>query len=320
MSSQKLASNVNVPIFRSYPPDVSVIVPVRNGAETLARCLQALSRQVTRYSYELIVVDNDSDDQSRQIASRFDVKLLSETERLSSYAARNRGIKAAHGRHLLFIDADCRPTPTWLETLTHALDNNLCDLCSAAVVFEFANPFSPFELYDSISNMQIERDINHRGLSKTANLGVKRELIDHLGFFDESLQSGGDVIWTNNATRAGYILSFCPGCPVFHPARNFREVVKKQYRVGRGQVAIWNNSQSPTQTAIGSVFKKLIAASPPMVTSRMRRALGKVDPLKTLSAMIGGAVAQTATIAGNISGLKQLAGQAKADKSTRDTQ
>lgn len=306
----KLTSHVNA-------PDVSVIVPVRNGARTLARCLEALTRQVTRYSYELIVVDNDSEDESRKIAAGFDVKLLNETERHSSYAARNLGIQTARGRYLLFIDADCRPTPNWLETLARALESDVCDLCSAAVVFEHANPFSPFELYDSISNMQIERDITRRKLSKTANLAVKRGLFDALGTFDGRLQSGGDVIWTSNATRAGYKLAFCAGSPVFHPARSLREVIEKQFRVGRGQVAIWKDSPFPTHAAIGSLFNKAVAASPPMVAYRMNRALGKVDPLKILSAVIGGAAAQTATIAGNISGIKRGPGQTNANRKPR---
>ena len=74
--------------------EVSIIVPVFNAAASLGDCLDALLRQdVPAASYEVIVVDNNSTDDSMAVArQRPTVRLLSET-RQSAYAARNRGIR-----------------------------------------------------------------------------------------------------------------------------------------------------------------------------------------------------------------------------------
>jgi glycosyltransferase involved in cell wall biosynthesis len=82
-----------------------VIVPARNAAATLSRCLDALRAQKTD-DIELIVVDDNSTDQTAAIASRYSVKLIALPQHAGVSAARNRGAEAAGGEVLLFIDAD----------------------------------------------------------------------------------------------------------------------------------------------------------------------------------------------------------------------
>ena len=85
---------------------ISVVIPVRNGAATLARCLEAALASDYR-PFEVVVVDDGSTDATAEIASRYPVKL----ERLGRHAgvsrARNAGAAASAGELLLFIDADC---------------------------------------------------------------------------------------------------------------------------------------------------------------------------------------------------------------------
>ena len=78
---------------------ISVIVPVRNAAETLGNCLDALlSQDLNPESYEVIVVDNQSTDDSVAVAERYQgVRVLSES-RPSAYKARNCGLRAAAGK------------------------------------------------------------------------------------------------------------------------------------------------------------------------------------------------------------------------------
>jgi glycosyltransferase involved in cell wall biosynthesis len=84
-------------------PRVSVIVPTRNSAATLRACLRSISVQ-TYPSIETIVVDRDSTDSTRQIASEAGARtLLAGPERS---AQRNVGARAAGGRWLLFVDSD----------------------------------------------------------------------------------------------------------------------------------------------------------------------------------------------------------------------
>jgi glycosyltransferase involved in cell wall biosynthesis len=108
----------------SFPRPLSVIVPVRDNAGTLARALVAiLASELPRDDYELIVVDDASSDGSSELAARYADTVVRLTGRRSGAAyARNRGAELAQGDVLVFVDADAlvRPDtlPRMLRTLT----------------------------------------------------------------------------------------------------------------------------------------------------------------------------------------------------------
>src|SRR5262249_54253358 len=94
-------------------PAVTVIVPVLNGARTIAGTLDSIATQdYPRSQVEAIVVDNGSTDGSRDLVARhaLPVRLLFASRR-GSAAARNVGIRHASHELLAFTDADCRPDP-----------------------------------------------------------------------------------------------------------------------------------------------------------------------------------------------------------------
>ena len=86
-------------------PRVSVIVPVHNGATTIARCLTALSEMPDGLS-EVIVVDDRSTDRTGEIAAALGARVIANPSGRGPAAARNAGAQAARGEVLLFIDAD----------------------------------------------------------------------------------------------------------------------------------------------------------------------------------------------------------------------
>src|SRR5687768_1929723 len=95
-------------------PDVSVVVPVRDGADVLGACLDALAAQ-HGVRAEIVVVDNGSTDGTGAIARAHPAVTAVVTEvRPGSYAARNGGIAATRAEVLAFTDADCVPEPGWL--------------------------------------------------------------------------------------------------------------------------------------------------------------------------------------------------------------
>ena len=84
---------------------VSIIIPVYNAAETLQSCLEAICATSFKH-YEIIVVDDDSSDDSRIIAEQFECRIHKLKEHIGAAAARNAGAAIACGHILLFIDAD----------------------------------------------------------------------------------------------------------------------------------------------------------------------------------------------------------------------
>lgn len=97
-------------------PLVSVIIPAFNAEETLAECLsRALASR--RRGVEVLVVDDGSTDRTREIAARFDVRLLTTGGRVGPASARNLGAEAAAGEILFFIDADAMLGPDSIDRL-----------------------------------------------------------------------------------------------------------------------------------------------------------------------------------------------------------
>lgn len=194
---------------------------------------------------EIIIVDNNSTDNTLQKVKVHEseypdlIRILEEKEIQSSYAARNTGIKAARGSIIAFIDADCIATPQWIKEGIRTMFSESADLVGGNVEFTYSEKKSAAEVHDSMTNMQIEYNINEEGVAKTANLFVKPSLFESVGMFPDWVKSGGDVMWTGSATKKGFNLVYSPKAVVKHPARTLKELLKKRYRVGKGMVHIW---------------------------------------------------------------------------------
>jgi glycosyltransferase involved in cell wall biosynthesis len=102
---------------------ISIIIPAYNEAATIRRCLSALSNQtVPRSSYELIVVDGNSSDSTREIAEEYaDLVFIQNSERVPG--ARNDGFLRAKYDIVATTDADCVVAPDWIEQILHSFQN-----------------------------------------------------------------------------------------------------------------------------------------------------------------------------------------------------
>lgn len=99
-------------------PTTSVIIPVKDDAVLLARCLRALGAQQSPAD-EIIVVDNDSSDASASVAHASGARVLTCLEPGISAAA-STGYDAARGDLILRLDADCVPDPDWISAVLAA--------------------------------------------------------------------------------------------------------------------------------------------------------------------------------------------------------
>jgi glycosyltransferase involved in cell wall biosynthesis len=93
--------------------DLSLIIPAYNEEKLLPKTLDALNcilKEIkSKWSGEIIVVDNNSDDNTANIAESHNALVVFEGENCIA-KARNRGAEAANGRFLIFVDADTIPT------------------------------------------------------------------------------------------------------------------------------------------------------------------------------------------------------------------
>jgi len=94
----------------------SVVIPCYNEANFIANTLRSLENQITKATYEVIVVDNNCDDNTVEIARKHGARIVTE-RKPGVCAARQKGTEAAKGEIIISTDADTVFTPTWLQTI-----------------------------------------------------------------------------------------------------------------------------------------------------------------------------------------------------------
>jgi len=104
---------------RSFDLSASVIIATRNRADYLTECLRTLADQDCEEQFEIIVIDNDSTDETPKVIEEWmrkspKIRTFRET-RLGLSAAKNAGARLARGRLLLFTDDDVLVESTWVR-------------------------------------------------------------------------------------------------------------------------------------------------------------------------------------------------------------
>ena len=209
-------------------------MPVRDGSAFLGRCLDAVAAQEGAPPWELIVADNGSGDGSADLATAHPaVSRVVRERRPGSYAARNAGIAVARGAVLAFTDADCVPEARWIASAVRALEGG-ADLVAGAVIPLVGSQPTLWERYDRATYLDQARYVQW-GFAATANLHVRRTVVDAVGPFDVSLRSGGDVEFSRRATGAGFSLVYESAARVAHrPRTTLRETWRLHRRLGAG--------------------------------------------------------------------------------------
>ncbi len=228
---------------------ISVVIPHLNQPEMLARCLASL-KAGQRQADEIIVVDNGSASLPVAICAAMGsgVTLLQEPVP-GPGPARNRGIAAATGDVLAFIDADCLAAPDWLTqacaamtdpamtdpamtdpAMTNsAMTNSGATILGGDVRIAYADParLTMLEAYESIYAYRMDRYIAREGFTGTGNLVVRRAVLDDVGPF-AGIGVAEDRDWGRRATAKGYVIRYVAGMKVYHPARtSFADLFRK---------------------------------------------------------------------------------------------
>ena len=177
---------------------VSFLVPVRNDAEGLRRCLTNIRRQ--RPDAQLIVADNGSVDGSRDVARCFGAMVL-ELPGQPVAVLRNRAASLATGEFLGFVDADIQLPDGWIDTALTAFS----DPAVGAVGAEYVPPPHANwlqSLYDAMREHP-SGQIDARWLP-AGNLVARRAAFDRVGGFDEGLTTCEDVAFCNSLKQSGH--------------------------------------------------------------------------------------------------------------------
>ena len=214
----------------------SVIVPSYNSSTTIAHCLDALQRQKTSYTYDIIVVDSSDDGTGELIASHFPgVKLLRLPQRTLPGPARNLGIEMAQGEIFAFTDADCVPEPLWLDKMLQQHAKEDCIAVGGAVLNGLpGNPVAWSGYLLEFNERLPSLPKRYVDLLPTCNVSFKRAVFERYGLFPVELWPSEDHIFSWRLVHAGEQLLFDPTICVHHLFRpRLWSFLQHQLRLGR---------------------------------------------------------------------------------------
>ncbi len=136
-------------------PKVSVIVPVYNVETYIARCLDSILHQ-TCTDYEIICINDCSPDKSGEILRQFQhkypsiLRVLNNETNIGLGRTRERGIRHAKGRYILFIDSDDYIEQDYIETYLHAMESTPCDVIIGGFIRDVEGKLTTHNVPDSI--------------------------------------------------------------------------------------------------------------------------------------------------------------------------
>lgn len=167
----------------NFIPFITVIIPVYNGRAFLRKCLDALFSS-SYSSFDVLVVNDCSTDDSSELAEARGARVISTTERSGPGAARNLAAEAAIGEVLVFVDADVVVKPDTLEKIARRFEQ---DPKLAALFGSYDDePAEPNFLsqYKNLQHHFVHQHSNSDASTFWSGLGaIKRELfIQHNGF------------------------------------------------------------------------------------------------------------------------------------------
>jgi rhamnosyltransferase len=222
---------------------ISVIIPVKDGGEDLRRCLDGIDRQQIEEPVEVLVVDNDSDDGSPELARSRGAEVLEvgRTEFLHG-ATRNLAAQQAGGDVLVFTSQDAyAAADDWLTRLAGALraDDTLAGAYGRQVPHDGASPPEQFFLdflYGPEPRVQRAAGPDELSMRTTlfsnVNSAIRRDVWERFRFADDLFFSE-DQDWARRVLLAGFGIAYEPQAVVRHShAYTMRSALKRFFDTG----------------------------------------------------------------------------------------
>lgn len=191
-------------------PRISVIVCTYNREEMLPQCLQSLANQtLDKNTYEILVVDNNSSDNTKNAAAEF-IKdhpyctyLFEPQQGLSR--ARNLGWREARGEYVAFIDDDSTADTQWLTEALKIIEEKNPDIFGGAVfpLFPGGKPDWFKEQYGIRGDMGVSGWLE-KGFIIGTNIFFRKSLLQEYGGFDPRLGMNGDNLGYHEETQLVY--------------------------------------------------------------------------------------------------------------------
>ncbi|MCY6484519.1 glycosyltransferase family 2 protein [Clostridium aestuarii] len=209
---------------------VSIVIPNYNGAKYIKGCIASLKKQ-TYDNYELIIVDNASQDNSIEIIEKYhpQVNLIKNKQNYGFSITVNQGIKAACGKYVVLLNNDTEVFEDWLKNLVECIeqDKKIFSVCSKMLRYNEKDKIDDagdeycilgwaYKCGDGTSINRYNKD--REVFSSCGGAAIYRKSVfEQIGYFDESFFAYlEDVDISYRAKIYGYKNIYCSGAKVYH--------------------------------------------------------------------------------------------------------
>lgn len=195
--------------FQSKSPIISVIVPAYNEEKYIGKCLRSLKNQKFKLPYEIIVVNNNSQDNTAKVARKEGVKVVFERAKGIS-AARQRGFDAAKADIVAQTDADTTPDRYWLDEIYTVLSSNkdLIGVSGPSYSLNYKNDFrakiTRF-VFDALA-FKIAPIVLGNGTFRGHNVAFKKDALLKVGGYRKEVQYLDDADLNIRLRNVGKII------------------------------------------------------------------------------------------------------------------
>lgn len=222
---------------RQRSPSVSILILNKDGRDFLQDCISSIQKNTHYSNYEIVLIDNDSDDDSVQfVRENFpNINIIANDENLGFAEANNRGIDQTSSDYVLLLNNDTEVTPGWLTALVDfAESEDDFKIVSPKLVYENGDPQflgDKVILHESgvpeLLNrllILIERRYDQpkevvRAIG--AAMMIQRELLEEIGYLDEEYEFYMEEFdYCLKARSAGYKVAYTPEAVVIHKSRS----------------------------------------------------------------------------------------------------
>jgi glycosyltransferase involved in cell wall biosynthesis len=226
----------------------SVIIPLYNRPQEIDELLHTLTQQ-TYTQFEVLVIEDGSRNDAREIVARYQDKLdvryyFKENE--GQGFTRNFGFKLAKGDYFVIFDSDCLIPANYLETVKNYLYEHKLDAYGGpdaahgsftpvqkAISYSMTSPFTTGGIRGSRKNL------GGQFHPRSFNMGISREVWETVGGFILT-RLGEDIEYSIRIHKAGFKIGLIPAAKVYHKRRtNFSQFYKQLHFFGRARINIY---------------------------------------------------------------------------------
>ena len=226
--------------------DLSIVIVSYNTKDVLKECLESIYKTIKNLSFEVIVVDNASKDQTREEISKLEFpnfKFIQNKENLGFSKANNIGVRKTSGRYVLFLNPDVVVHSETLEGMVYFMDKEReAGAATCKVILTngkiddashrgFPTPWNSFTHFSGLAKLfgKIEHfggyNVKHLDLSQTHEIDalagafmiVRREAGEEVGWWDEDyFFYGEDLDFCYMLQQKGWKIYYVPEFSVLH--------------------------------------------------------------------------------------------------------